>query len=132
MRWGYARGYTHKTDARGRGGCRNTAKAGRGDAKASGELAGHVAPSGAEASGVGKAVPTVPGLSDIADIEGVEDVGDSERRGMENVDGAAGVGDADGAWVSVMSVGMPDNICAAAREKHLCFEDLVDAEKARG
>ena len=68
---GYARGYTHITDARGSRegggrrarGCRNTAKAGRSDEKAPGELAVHVALSGTETSGVGRAVKAVPGLS---------------------------------------------------------------------
>jgi len=32
----------------------------------------------------------------VADIEGVEDVDDSERRGVEDVDGGAGVDDVDG------------------------------------
>jgi len=120
--------------------CSNTAKAGRSSAKVSGELAGHVVPSGAEVSGVGRAVTTVPGLSragvawartawpwcrssgadaearcvegsaaamprwwgpflhgSVADIEGVKNVDDSERRGVEDVGGAAYVNDADGA-----------------------------------
>jgi len=33
----------------------------------------------------------------VADIEGVKDVDDSERRGVEDVGGAAYVNDADGA-----------------------------------
>ena len=41
-------------------------------------------------------------------IEGGEDVDDSDNRGMEDVDGAAGAGDADGARVSATSERTPD------------------------
>ena len=74
-------------------------------------------PSGSEVRGDGGAVAAVPGLSgacppvqryvvskeqqlqcrgggDEADIEGVEDVDDAERRGVEDADGVAGVDDA--------------------------------------
>jgi len=49
----------------------------------SGGLAVTVAPSGAD-------------VRPVTDIEGVEDVNDAERRGVEDVDGAAGVDDFDG------------------------------------
>jgi len=47
-------------------------------------LAGTVAPSGSE-------------VGPVTDIEGVEDVDGAERRGVEEVDGAAGVYDFGGA-----------------------------------
>jgi len=46
----------------------------------------------------------------VADIEGGEDVDDSERRGVEDVDGAAGADGADGARVSATSERTPDDM----------------------
>jgi len=46
----------------------------------SGELAGTVEPSGAK-------------VGSVADIEGVKDADDAERRGVEDIDGSAGVND---------------------------------------
>ena len=40
--------------------------------------------------------PPCPEAGPVAEIAGIEDVDDAERRGVEDVDGAAGVDDFDG------------------------------------